>query len=476
MTTWPRSVELTLTIQWDCDGEVQTEPIGGTILIDPSGNITDAETGSLIAGATVTLYKVPGWLPKSSPEDDAYNTCQSHNSKDPDEPWSQPAPTDLGTIANPATTTTPEISPAVNPQITGKDGRYAWDVVEGCWYVIVQAKGYQTKVSPVVGVPPEVTDLNLELTPFKATITHNSDDIEMAWPDMAAGTTYQVWRSPNAAFNAGLAGSTQVGTVSSPTGETASYVDSDAASDSNNYYYIVRAFDSDGQVMGTSSRVGKFNLTVSAGWNLLSWPLLPADTTLDAVIGSQLHGTDDPLTADRILVWDEESQSYSSAWFCSGVCEDWGEPWANHWLANDYSSSPLTLEPDTGFWLQNRSGATESIMLLGDVATSARSVSVASGWQTLASTFPDARSLDSLKLPATGTDDPLTADRILVWDADTNSFTSAWYCGGACEAWGEPWANHWLANDYSSSPIVIQPGHGFWYQNRHDPFSWDNSQ
>ena len=43
-----------------------------------------------------------------------------------------------------------------------------------------------------------------------------------------------------------------------------------------------------------------------------------------------------------------------------------------------------------------------------------------------------------------------------------------------CESWGEPYANHWLANDYSPTDIVIQPGHGFWYQNRHQAFTWIN--
>ena len=38
------------------------------------------------------------------------------------------------------------------------------DVAEGCYYVLVIAAGYEDKVSPVVGVPPTVTDLHLKLT------------------------------------------------------------------------------------------------------------------------------------------------------------------------------------------------------------------------------------------------------------------------------------------------------------------------
>jgi hypothetical protein len=57
----------------------------------------------------------------------------------------------------------PSISPVVNPQETGADGRYGWDVVEGCWFVVVSAPGYEGAISPVVGVPPAVTDLDLEI-------------------------------------------------------------------------------------------------------------------------------------------------------------------------------------------------------------------------------------------------------------------------------------------------------------------------
>jgi hypothetical protein len=46
------------------------------------------------------------------------------------------------------------------------EGRYGWDVAKGCWYITVEAEGYQTRVSPAVGVPPAVTDLNLTLYPL----------------------------------------------------------------------------------------------------------------------------------------------------------------------------------------------------------------------------------------------------------------------------------------------------------------------
>ena len=96
------------------------------------------------------------------PDDGIYAFSVSAQTKDPDTPWNQPVPLGLGTIADPAFG---EFDPAVNPQFTDEDGYYAWDVARGCWYVTVEAAGYNRLVSPMVGVPPEVTDLNLSLAP-----------------------------------------------------------------------------------------------------------------------------------------------------------------------------------------------------------------------------------------------------------------------------------------------------------------------
>ncbi|PDW01206.1 leucine-rich repeat domain-containing protein [Candidatus Chloroploca asiatica] len=151
----------TLTVAYTCNGNDGTLPIGQIVLYDPSGIVSDAETGAPVVGARVTLFHVPGWMPRTGPTDTRPNTCESHLSKAADAPWSQPAPTDLGTIVNPELT---PVAPELSFQHTDATGYYGWDVSEGCWYVRVEATGYTTLVSPVVGVPPEVTDLDLVLS------------------------------------------------------------------------------------------------------------------------------------------------------------------------------------------------------------------------------------------------------------------------------------------------------------------------
>ncbi|MCL4832152.1 MAG: hypothetical protein KJZ86_06910 [Caldilineaceae bacterium] len=153
-----------LRVSYKCEGNAQETPVGQITLYDPSGIITDAQSGQPVVGATVTLYKVPGWLPRTGPTDTRPNTCESNLSKTGGAAWSQPAPTALGLIANPEVM---GISPQIAQQQTNEIGYYGWDVAEGCWYVKVTASGYAALTSPVVGVPPEVTDLDLVLAPIQ---------------------------------------------------------------------------------------------------------------------------------------------------------------------------------------------------------------------------------------------------------------------------------------------------------------------
>ena len=105
------------------------------IYIDPAGYIYDADTGERIAGATVWLQRPDG----------------------------------LGGWEHVPTGQTPPITqPDVNPLITGTDGQYQWDVLEGSYRVHVEALGYYPADSIVVSIPPPVTDLHVGLTRIEA--------------------------------------------------------------------------------------------------------------------------------------------------------------------------------------------------------------------------------------------------------------------------------------------------------------------
>ena len=86
----------------------------------------------------------------------------------------------------------------MNPQQTDLDGRYGWDVVTGCWYVTVAATGYAALTSPVVGVPPEVTDLDLALTPTGGTTASGVTRLEAERIATANAISQDLWAAGSA--------------------------------------------------------------------------------------------------------------------------------------------------------------------------------------------------------------------------------------------------------------------------------------
>ncbi|MBL8311396.1 MAG: hypothetical protein JNL19_13305 [Burkholderiales bacterium] len=144
------------------------DPVGNPQLYDPSGVVTDAVTAQPIVGATVQLFRQLPGLPDVLGPPAQTRDCRTIDTRvgGPGGVWTGSAP-DTGLFEVPGFTPM-QISPNVNPQTTGSDGRYGWDVVTGCWYVKVSAPGYAPRISALVGVPPAVTDLDIALQPAPA--------------------------------------------------------------------------------------------------------------------------------------------------------------------------------------------------------------------------------------------------------------------------------------------------------------------
>ena len=125
--------ETTVTYAVDCPDPEDDPVIEFPLLIDPSGNVFDSETGDPIQGATVTLYYSPTGLPGS-----------------------------FVVVTGPS----PVIVPPGNPQTTDGNGHYGWDVEGGYyWKVHVEKDGYYPEDSPVVYVGDPVTNLHVYLDP-----------------------------------------------------------------------------------------------------------------------------------------------------------------------------------------------------------------------------------------------------------------------------------------------------------------------
>jgi hypothetical protein len=132
---WPPQSMTSVTMCLDTDGDGQHDDgcqVAGIFLVDPSGVVFDADTDTPIAGATVTLKRL--------------NPVQST--------YVEMSPTLHAGM----------FEPEANPQITGSDGRYAWNVVAGEYLVEVEIAGCSPATSEAVTVPPPVTDLDVGLT------------------------------------------------------------------------------------------------------------------------------------------------------------------------------------------------------------------------------------------------------------------------------------------------------------------------
>jgi hypothetical protein len=131
----PLNIQVTPRYSDGTIGVVQEFPI---VLIDPSGFIYNGVKGEdwKLPGATVVL---------------------------------QYFDTEIDTWVNMSEEAYPgRMSPITNPQITGEDGRYAWDAAAGTYRVVVSRPGFETTISREVVIPPPVTDLHVALTPTDA--------------------------------------------------------------------------------------------------------------------------------------------------------------------------------------------------------------------------------------------------------------------------------------------------------------------
>jgi hypothetical protein len=217
--------------------------------------------------------------------------------------------------------------------------------------------------------------------------------------------------------------------------------------------------------------VGKYSIIVQSSMNLVSTPLDPFNTACSALMNSQLTGASSELNADRIWKWDPSSKNYQIAWLVSGGLYD-GE-W---WDSSTDTVSNMTLDADDGFWIQNRNGV-QKVTFSGEVSDMPnRTISLMTGLQLIGSAYPEEVILTNSELwedGATGAINEIDADRILSWDAVTQSYKFAWLIDGIGPPYDGKW---WDSSTGAETTIKLQPGQGLWFELRdlpgHSNFTW----
>ena len=126
-------------------------PQPAKVLIDPSGYVYEAVPSNRIEGATATVYY----------KDIMLNSSGS-GAGERDVLWDA------------------ENFGQVNPQTTGADGMYQWDVPQGIWQVRVSKEGYEDNQSDWLPVPPPQLDVNIPIVRTRLPKVENAHAYEDA--------------------------------------------------------------------------------------------------------------------------------------------------------------------------------------------------------------------------------------------------------------------------------------------------------
>jgi len=243
--------------------------------------------------------------------------------------------------------------------------------------------------------------------------------------------------------------------------------------DGNNRYYRVALT---GTTSFTANILGKFDIPVVVGLNELSLPLIPFDASMVSVIGGQVTGANNSLSADRIWKYNPLVQAnYDYAWLVGGV----GPPYDGQWYTGNYPTT-LSLEADEGFILQIRDGHPATyVTIVGKVSEVDRYKYIGLGKTFVGTCFPvevplgDKASFGDSNLwesGATGATNSLSADKVWSYNPAVQSkYDTAWLVNNVNPTYN----GLWYTGNYPTT-IKLKPGKAYWIQvlDTHSPFTW----
>ncbi len=279
-------------------------------------------------------------------------------------------------------------------------------------------------------------------------ITLLNDGIQLRWSALAGATHYRLYASDDPWF----APETMVAELT-----TTSYTDA------VNYktvpfsrYYIVQAYTG-ATPMYSFDRVGVYSRGVRAGQNLVSMPLLPADNSVGAVLGTQLTGAANAGQADKVLYWN--GTDYESAWLVEGTGTSYDGTWMTQ--AGD-QASPMKIDPDHSFWVLLRNSSPDTVLTFtGKVSKEAnRVINLVQGANFIGTCYPVPVTLAGSELAADGVvaggSSSGVSDKIMRWLG--TRYEVAWLVGGT----GTGWDGTWLTESgFAASTIQFNPGVGY---------------
>ncbi|MCC5851163.1 MAG: hypothetical protein JJU29_23985 [Verrucomicrobia bacterium] len=203
----------------------------------------------------------------------------------------------------------------------------------------------------------------------------------------------------------------------------------------------------------------------------VSLPFVTAGSGLDEVIGNQLTGGGNSGTSDRIIVFNEQTQSYTAYWKVSGT----GTSFDGKWHIDDEVFPPnpenANIQTGVGFWVESRNSAAQDLIISGEVPSEVVEITLPEGLKQIGFPYPVELDVNSpnfdINQVATGAGNSGSSDRLIFWNADAQSYVPLWLVDGTGN---ETFDGFWHYDDETFPPtraeITVKPGMGFWFERR----------
>jgi hypothetical protein len=204
--------------------------------------------------------------------------------------------------------------------------------------------------------------------------------------------------------------------------------------------------------------VGKFDLDLKAGFNLVSLPLVNSLSTIDLILGNQLNGGMVPPLADKVYAFKADQSGYVQAWLNSTD---------NKWYdAETLQPSDLAVEADRAYWIWT--AGTKQVTTVGMISGTARTIAMQTGFNLVGNAYPIGVSLNASGLAESGATAgpvPPLASKVYAFKADQSGYVQAWL-NSADNKWYD-------AETLQESTMELTPGQGYWIAEPSGSFTWN---
>ena len=215
------------------------------------------------------------------------------------------------------------------------------------------------------------------------------------------------------------------------------------------YYKVVRTGVDLTDEMLEIDVAGKFDIGLTAGFNLISIPIILSDTSISQAVGTQLQAGAVPPLADKIYKQKADKSGYEQAWLNSAD---------NQWYdAETMTFSTMTIELDKSYWVELAEGHASAMpTFVGKVSATNRSISITSGFNFTGTTFPVKVGIGSTNLRESGATAgavPPMAAKVYSYKADKSGYDQVWL-NSADNQWYD-------AETMTVSSMELKPGKGY---------------